>query len=87
MMGGSGDCGHIDCAEAARRLWAYLDGELPAAAARDVEVHLEQCPPCLQLSAAQRTFLGLVGDDSSASDEVQALLRQVRRKLAAERGG
>ncbi|MGH7458627.1 MAG: anti-sigma factor family protein [Longimicrobiaceae bacterium] len=37
---------NIDCQEALRSLFAYLDGELEGARRRDVEAHLERCRSC-----------------------------------------
>lgn len=81
----SGNCEHVDCQEAARRLFAYLDGELPASEADAVQQHLTHCGPCLTLSERQREFLGLVGETDTPQGAVEALLAKVRAKLANER--
>lgn len=77
--------GPIDCFEAARRLWAYLDGELEALSAAEVERHLGECARCLGVTQAQRRFLDVVGDLSTdanpASDlrgRLEAMLRTAR---------
>ena len=36
----------IDCAEAVRRMWAYLEHELDAKPVAEFEVHLETCQRC-----------------------------------------
>ena len=81
----SGNCGHVDCQEAARRLFAYLDGELPAAEAEAVQQHLTHCGPCLSLSERQRAFLGLVGETDTPQGAIEALLAKVRARLHEER--
>jgi anti-sigma factor (TIGR02949 family) len=36
----------IDCTEAVRRMWAYLEHELDAKPVAEFEVHLETCQRC-----------------------------------------
>ena len=36
----------IDCREAVRRMWAYLEHELPARPVSEFESHLETCQRC-----------------------------------------
>ena len=36
----------IDCREAVRRMWAYLDRELAAKPVSEFEAHLETCQRC-----------------------------------------
>jgi mycothiol system anti-sigma-R factor len=36
----------IDCREAVRRMWAYLDHELAAKPVSEFEAHLETCQRC-----------------------------------------
>jgi mycothiol system anti-sigma-R factor len=36
----------IDCKEAVRRMWAYLDAGLPTGSALDLEAHLDTCRRC-----------------------------------------
>ena len=36
----------IDCEEALRRLFEYLDAELPGEPQREIEQHLERCRSC-----------------------------------------
>ncbi|MCL6498939.1 MAG: mycothiol system anti-sigma-R factor [Armatimonadota bacterium] len=37
----------MDCREFEAKLWAFLDGELDAAACAQLRAHLEDCPGCL----------------------------------------
>jgi mycothiol system anti-sigma-R factor len=39
--------GHAGCAEAMRRLYVYLDGELDDAGRQVIRRHLDECLPCL----------------------------------------
>ena len=75
----------IDCSEAARRLWAYLDGELAAPSAAEVERHLGECGRCFPISQAQRRFLGLVGDLSADADAAADLRARVEAALQTAR--
>ncbi len=46
----------MDCAQARQKLPPYLDGELDAADARQLEQHLGSCTACAELAARQRTL-------------------------------
>ena len=37
----------MNCRETAQRLYTFLDRELSEAEVREVRVHLEHCPPCV----------------------------------------
>ena len=52
----------IDCAEAIRRLWAYLDDELTPARRIEMEQHLAGCAHCREIAAFHRAFLQAVHD-------------------------
>jgi anti-sigma factor RsiW len=75
----------IDCMEAARRLWAYLDGELDAPSAAEVERHLGECARCREVTRTQRRFLGLLGDLST--DAPGAVDLRVRVEAALRSAG
>lgn len=72
----------IACHTAVRRLWDFLDGELDAASAAEVEAHLATCVLCAPHFAFARAFLDAVAA-STPAEEVPAPLR--RRVLAALR--
>lgn len=76
----------IDCEQAARRLWAFLDGELPEASAAEVSAHLDTCAKCLRVSEEQRRFLDAVGDLAPVEDDATAALRAKVRALLREQG-
>ncbi len=44
------------CRQTQPRLYAYLDGELPAEDQEAVEAHLAACPGCRELAAREREF-------------------------------
>ena len=76
----------IDCFEVARRLWAYLDRELEAPSAAEVERHLGECAKCFSVTQTQRRFLGVVGDlstDANAADDLRARLEAALRTARA----
>ena len=75
----------IDCFEAARRLWAYLDGELEAPSAAEVERHLGECTKCFGVAQTQRHFLGVVSDLSADADATTDLLARVEAALRTAR--
>ena len=47
----------IDCHEVMKRLWEYLDGELPAADVDEVRAHLAECGRCYPQYQFQLAFL------------------------------
>lgn len=53
----------IDCREAVRRMWAYLDDELDARPVTEFEVHLETCQRCCGELEFHRHLRALVADD------------------------
>jgi anti-sigma factor RsiW len=78
----------IDCFEAARRLWAYLDGELEPSSAAEVERHLGECTRCFGVCQTQRRFLGVVRDlpaDADGSADLLARVKAVLRTASAPR--
>jgi anti-sigma factor RsiW len=68
------------CAEVGRRLSAWLDGDLPPAAAGVIDSHVAECPSCRTRAAELREVSRLVGDlpRLEASEPVaQALLTRL----------
>jgi mycothiol system anti-sigma-R factor len=43
-----GSFGEFDCQEAIQTLYYFLDGELTEDRRKDIQVHLEECSPCLE---------------------------------------
>jgi len=58
------------------QITAYLDGELDLAGVLDLERHLEECPRCAELLAAQRAMQQAIG---AADLRFRPTLPQVRR--------
>jgi mycothiol system anti-sigma-R factor len=52
----------IDCREAVRRMWAYLDHELAATPVSEFEAHLETCQRCCGELEFSRHLRELVAD-------------------------
>ena len=80
----------IDCETAVRRLWDYLDGELDAPRADEVEAHLAMCRLCPPHFEFARTFLAAVAE-ARPSDDLPAALRgrilMALRREGYRRGG
>jgi anti-sigma factor (TIGR02949 family) len=56
----------IDCREAVRRMWAYLDHELAATPVSEFEAHLETCQRCCGELEFSRHLREMVADDERA---------------------
>lgn len=54
----------IDCREAVRRMWAYLDHELAARPVSEFEEHLETCQRCCGELEFSRHLREMVTDKS-----------------------
>jgi anti-sigma factor RsiW len=51
----------LACIEAVELVTDYLEGALPAAERRRLELHLESCPGCSEYLEQNRTVAGLLG--------------------------
>ena len=67
----------LSCAEARALVSDYIDGELGAPAARDLEAHLETCPNCPPLYASLVTSLAALKATEVASPAVDTLVQRV----------
>jgi anti-sigma factor (TIGR02949 family) len=56
------DAGVIDCEEALRRLFEYLDGELHGDRHREMEVHLERCRSCFSRAEFEKRLKAHTAD-------------------------
>jgi mycothiol system anti-sigma-R factor len=73
----------INCNEATRRLWEYLDGTIAAADRALIEEHLERCRRCCgerEFAEALRDFLAAHAHDG-VPDEVARRLNQTLEEL------
>jgi len=67
----------IDCETAVRRLWDFLDGELGAMSAAEVEAHLATCARCVPHFAFATEMLDAV----TASRRVPGDLEPLRARV------
>lgn len=73
----------INCKEAAKKLYEYLDRQLTDAEAAEVREHLERCPPCLDYYRFEEGVLTRVGQ-VCREVQVPATLVERVRKMCAE---
>ena len=72
----------VDCQHVMRRLWEYLDGELPEDEVAALGAHLAECGRCSPQYRFQLAFLGLVGRAAAAGRARPELARRIRSALA-----
>jgi anti-sigma factor RsiW len=77
-MSCSGDGGQREL-----QITAYLDGELDLAGVLDLERHLEECPRCAELLAAQRAMQQAIGAADLRFRPTLPQVRRLRRVLGA----
>ena len=73
----------INCQEAAKKLYEYLDRQLTDAEAAEVRQHLERCPPCQDYFRFEKGVLTRVSQ-VCREVEVPATLVERVRKMCAE---
>ena len=84
---GSGGCGGrastVDCGEAVRQLYHYLDGELTEERRRDISVHLDGCGSCAGAAGFEAELRVVIS--SRCKDRVpESLIERVAAALAEE---
>lgn len=67
----------IDCREAVRRMWAYLDHELDAKPVTEFEAHLESCQRCCGELEFSRHLREMVADE----ERVPAMPPDLRSRI------
>ena len=72
----------IDCNEAVRRMWAYLDRELGAKPVAEFEAHLQTCQRCCGELEFSRHLRELVADTDAAPPLPPELRSRVETLLA-----
>jgi anti-sigma factor (TIGR02949 family) len=72
----------IDCREAVRQMWAYLDHELAAKPVSEFEAHLETCQRCCGELEFSRHLREMVADDRRAVAMPPALRSRIEILLA-----
>ena len=71
-----------DCLTAMRLLYPYLDGELDVKESLKVQVHLQECPYCLQSFKRERDFLEVLRSAVNTPPSPPALRERVLQSLA-----
>ncbi|MHB1555630.1 MAG: mycothiol system anti-sigma-R factor [Acidimicrobiales bacterium] len=85
---GRGSCGgedvsDVDCQEAVRQLYVYLDGELTEERRLQIAVHLDECGPCADAAGFEAELRAVVS--SHCKDRVpDSLIARVAAAIAAE---
>jgi len=72
----------IDCNEAVRRMWAYLERELGAKPVAEFEAHLQTCQRCCGELEFSRHLRELVADTDTAPPLPPELRSRVENLLA-----
>lgn len=82
--GGCGDAASdVDCNEAVRQLYHYLDGELTEDRRLDISVHLDECGPCASAAGFEAELRVIIA--SRCRDRVpDSLIARVAAVIAAE---
>lgn len=77
----------IGCAEAVRRLAAYLDGELDAEDEDEVERHLDRCRSCFSRAEFEKRLRARIRQDlkeEPVSPEFESRVRSLLRRMPKE---
>lgn len=85
---GTGACGEgryagVDCTEAVRQLYTYLDGELTEERRVAIAVHLDECSPCAGAAGFEAELRSVIA--SRCRDRVpESLVERIATAIAAE---
>jgi len=71
----------IDCETAVRRLWDFLDGELGAMSAAEVEAHLATCELCVPHFTFATGMLDAVAESRRLPGDLERLRDRVVASL------
>ncbi len=71
----------VDCQHVMKRLWAYLDGELPESEVTLLRAHLAECGRCSPQYRYQVAFLSMVARAASARGPRAEFVRRLRSAL------
>jgi mycothiol system anti-sigma-R factor len=75
----------VDCGETIERIYHYLDGELTEERRRQIERHLDECPPCVEAYGFEAELRQLIAN--RCRDHVPPeLLERVKAALSEEAG-
>lgn len=82
--GGAGTS-DVDCNEAVRQLYDFLDGELTEERRREIATHLDDCGPCADAAGFEAELRVVIS--SRCKDRVpESLIQRVAAAIAAEEG-
>src|SRR5207244_13015730 len=73
----------LDCQTMSRLLHPYMDGELGAREALDIQAHLERCPDCAALYRNEKLFLDLLKGSLPVPVAPDGLRQRVRKVAEA----
>jgi mycothiol system anti-sigma-R factor len=76
-----------ECDEILRAVESYLDGEVEAPAAAEIEGHLKDCHPCMDRADFRRHLKALVHDKCAESDLPPGLADRLREALRSPEAG
>lgn len=79
---GEGESG-ADCGETIKRIYHFLDGELTEDRRREIQRHLDECPPCVEAYDFE-TELRVVIANRCKDHVPDALVKRVRDALDEE---
>lgn len=83
---GCEEAAEIPCEEAARRVFEYLDGELPEGEAEAIRCHVAQCRRCYPMYNWERMFLDVLGERGGRPEPSGELRKRVGTLLDSEMG-
>jgi mycothiol system anti-sigma-R factor len=82
--GCGGEAFGVDCNEAIRQLYVYLDGELTEERRHEISVHLDDCGPCAGAAGFEAELRVIIS--SRCKERVpESLIRRVAAAIAEER--
>ena len=88
--GCGGEAFGVDCEEAVRQLYVYLDGELTQERRREIAVHLDACGPCagaVGFEAELRTIISSRCKDRVPDSLIQRMAAAIAEQQARQRSG
>ncbi|MGH3465225.1 MAG: mycothiol system anti-sigma-R factor [Kribbellaceae bacterium] len=87
-------CGNhhdVDCSEILQRVYVFIDDELESASVEEIQVHLDECGPCLDEFDLERSVKKLVhrscGDEHAPEglrERILMRITEVRLEIQTE---
>lgn len=88
--GCGGEAFGVDCDEAVRQLYVYLDGELTPDRRREIAVHLDDCAPCAGAAGFEAELRAVISShckDRVPGSLIQRVADAIAEEQARERSG